>query len=163
MTTATDDAGRTWTPPVKSPLANSDAALAGLVLPDGRILLALNDREERRETLSLVVSSDGGATWRTAYTVEDESGPASQGLDDAHYSAAIERLARATNGTTPGADRYAESVKQVMYAKQGYTFEFSYPSLIRTRRGDFHLVYTWNEAFIKHVQFSQAWLDRRLP
>jgi predicted neuraminidase len=41
-------------------------------------------------------------------------------------------------------------------------FEFSYPSLIRTARGEFHLLYTWNRAYIKHVRFNQAWLDERL-
>jgi hypothetical protein len=34
--------------------------------------------------------------------------------------------------------------------------------LIQTRSGDFHLVYTWNRSFIKHVQFSRAWLDQQL-
>ena len=162
ISTATDDAGLNWTPPVKSLLSNSDAALSGLVLPDGRMLVALNDSEDHRHTLSLVISSDGGSTWTTAYKVEDQSAAESQGLDDAHYSAAIEELARNTNRAVTDAGSYSESVKNVMYSKQGYSFEFSYPSLIRTSRGDFHLVYTWNEAFIKHVQFSQAWLDRCL-
>lgn len=162
MRTVTDDAGRNWTPPAKSSLSNSDAALTGLVLPDGRILVALNDTEQHRHTLSLVVSGDGGATWKTVYTVEDQSGAGAQGLDEARYSAAIERLAQATNGAATNPGRYAPSVKQVMFSKQGYTFEFSYPSLVRTSRGDFHLVYTWNEAFIKHVRFSQAWLDRQM-
>ena len=29
-------------------------------------------------------------------------------------------------------------------------------------RGEFHVVYTWNRAFTKHVQFNQAWLDEEL-
>ena len=158
ISTTTGDGGATWTPPVKSLLANSNAALTGLVLPDGRILVALNNSEENRDALSLVLSSDGGITWRTIYAVEDKSGAEWQGLDDARYSAEIETLARATNG----ADGFAESVKRQMHSTKGWSFEFSYPSLIRTNRGDYHLVYTWNEAFIKHVQFSQAWLDQRL-
>lgn len=162
ISTTTGDAGVTWTPPVKSQLANSNAALTGLVLRDGRILVVLNDSEDNRNTLSLVVSSDGGSTWKTIYAVEDKSGAEWQGLDDAHYSAAIETLARATNGAATDAGGYAESVMRQMHSVKGWSFEFSYPSLIRTSRGDFHLVYTWNEAFIKHVQFSQAWLDQRL-
>ncbi len=162
MATTTENAGLDWTPPAKSPLSNSDSALTGLVLPDGRMLVVLNDIEERRETLSVVISGDGGSTWKTVFTAEDQSVPEAQGLDDARYSAAIERLAQATNGAATAAGGYAASVKQVMYSKQGYSFEFSYPSLIRTSRGDFHLAYTWNAAFTKHVRFSQAWLDRRL-
>jgi predicted neuraminidase len=162
MTATTESAGRAWTPPAPSPLSNSDAALAGLVLPDGRLLVALNDREHDRQTLSLVVSSDGGSSWRTAHQVEDQSGAEFQGLDDGRYSAAIERLARTTTGQLTDAESYSASVKKVMYSKQGYSFEYSYPCLLRTNRGEFHLVYTWNEAFIKHVQFSQAWLDAGL-
>lgn len=162
ISTATGDGGLTWTPPVKSPLSNSNAALTGLMLPDGRMLVALNDSEDNRNTLSLVISSDAGTTWKTICAIEDKSGAEWQGLDDAHYSAAIETLARSTNGAASDASGYAESVRRQMHSDNGWSFEFSYPSLIRTNRGEFHLVYTWNEAFIKHVQFSQAWLDQRV-
>jgi predicted neuraminidase len=162
ISTSTANAGLTWSPPVQTPLSNSDAALTGLVLPDGRILAALNDCEEQRNTLSLVVSSDGGSTWKTAYRLEDQSAAEAQGLDAARYSGVIERLARATNAAVTDAGSYAESVRRQMFSNQKYSFEFSYPSLIRTSLGEFHLAYTWNEAFIKHVEFSQAWLDQRL-
>ncbi len=162
ISATTDDGGRTWSRPVRSALSNSDAALTGLVLPDGRMLVALNNTEDKREALSLVVSGDGGVTWKTICVVEDKSGAEWQGLDDAHYAAAIETLARGTRGAGPAAEDFAASVKKQMRSPKGWSFEFSYPSLLRTRDGEFHLVYTWNEAFMKHVQFSQAWLDRRL-
>ncbi len=41
-------------------------------------------------------------------------------------------------------------------------FEFSYPYLIQTQRGDFQLVYTWNRGLIKHVQFNAAWLENQV-
>jgi predicted neuraminidase len=162
MRTTTSNAGRDWTPPERTALGNSDAALTGLVLPDGDLLLALNNAESGRNALTLAVSSDFGATWRTIYHVEDQSEIAAQGLDEGKYSAMIEKLARATDPQVANARGMAESVKRQMFSAQGYSFEFSYPSLIRTSRGDYHLVYTWNEAFIKHVQFDQAWLDRHL-
>ena len=43
--------------------------------------------------------------------------------------------------------------------KQGY----SYPSLIQSKNGDFHLVYSWNVHKIKHVHFNQAWLESKYP
>ncbi|MEJ2528987.1 MAG: exo-alpha-sialidase [Gammaproteobacteria bacterium] len=43
--------------------------------------------------------------------------------------------------------------------KQGY----SYPSLIQSKSGDFHLVYSWNVHKIKHVHFNQAWLESKHP
>lgn len=40
--------------------------------------------------------------------------------------------------------------------------EFSYPCIIRTLNGDFHLLYTWHKTHIKHIQFNQAWLEWKL-
>jgi predicted neuraminidase len=40
--------------------------------------------------------------------------------------------------------------------------EFSYPYLIRTRDGDFHLLYTWYRTHVKHVHFNRAWLEQKL-
>ena len=159
MLTTTGNAGQDWTPPARSPLANSNAALTGLVLPNGKLLLALNNSEDDRNALTLAVSSDGGTSWKTIYHVEDQSRAEAQGLNEGQYFAAIEKLARETNPAVTDTSGMAESVKRQMFSKHGYSFEFSYPSLIRTSGGDFHLIYTWNEAFIKHVQFDQARLD----
>ena len=41
--------------------------------------------------------------------------------------------------------------------------ESSYPHLIRTSNGDFHLLYTWARTDIKHVRFNRAWLAERMP
>ncbi len=38
-------------------------------------------------------------------------------------------------------------------------FEFSYPSLVMSSEGIVHLVYTWNQKRIRHLQFNQAWLE----
>jgi predicted neuraminidase len=38
-------------------------------------------------------------------------------------------------------------------------YQFSYPWLLRTGNGDFHVLYTWNKSRIKHVEFNQRWLD----
>lgn len=37
--------------------------------------------------------------------------------------------------------------------------EFSYPSLLLARDGKIHLAYTWRRQGIKHVAFSEAWLE----
>jgi predicted neuraminidase len=167
ISTMTNDAGQHWTPPVKSSLSNPGAALSGVVLPDGRILVALNNLEKGRDLLSLVISGDGGTTWRTVYPLEDQlatrlNGSPDQCLDEAQYLRTIEGLARATDPTVTEAGAYSESTKRQMCEAQRCSFEFSYPYLIQTQRGDFHLVYTWNRSFIKHVRFNQSWLERRL-
>ncbi|HQX48999.1 MAG TPA: exo-alpha-sialidase [Planctomycetaceae bacterium] len=37
--------------------------------------------------------------------------------------------------------------------------EFSYPYLIQTARGEYHLVYTWNRTRIRYVAFDEQWLE----
>jgi predicted neuraminidase len=39
---------------------------------------------------------------------------------------------------------------------------FSYPLLIQAANGHYHLMYTWNRQYIKHVEFNEAWLEARL-
>jgi predicted neuraminidase len=37
--------------------------------------------------------------------------------------------------------------------------EYSYPFVIRSSNGDYHLLYTWHRTHIKHVHFNRAWMD----
>jgi predicted neuraminidase len=74
-TTATEDAGRTWTAPQATELPNKDSGVCGVRLPDGTLLAAYNDRSTgKRENLRLAVSRDNGATWKTIATLEEEPG-----------------------------------------------------------------------------------------
>ena len=159
---STDDAGQHWSPPEKSALSNPDAALSGIVLADGRILVVLNDIESGRDQLSLVTSHDGGVTWKTVIKLEDQTGLRGQPLDRARYLETTGALVRDSDATVPNPADYARAVSVQMCRGAGCRFEFSYPYLIQARNGEIHLVYTWNRAFIKHVQFNQAWLDQRL-
>jgi predicted neuraminidase len=159
IATATDDTGRHWSAPIKTVLPNPDAAISGVALPDGRILLVLNDTEQGRDALSLVISSDGGTTWKTVYQLEDQRGLSTE---PARYEKVAAELARTTDAGIADPSDYARSAQRNKCEAQGCGFEFSYPYLIQTHNGDFHLVYTWNRSFIKHVRFSRAWLDRQL-
>lgn len=157
---STSDGGQHWTAPAKSSLPNPNAALSAIVLADGRMLAVLNHQESGRDTLSLMVSTDGGVNWKTAYQFEDQSATRSQQLGEAQYLKVVEGLVKDVVAANP--DGYVESTKRQACEKGGCRFEFSYPYLIRAQAGDFHLVYTWNRSFIKHVTFTEAWLDQRL-
>jgi predicted neuraminidase len=158
--TASLDAGQTWTPLRRLPLRNPDAALAGVVLPEGRLLVVLNDVEAERDALSLVASDDGGATWRTLRVLEDEVAARGLPVDDARYDRTVEALARQTDERAAEAGPWVLSSRRFMCWEPRCHFEFSYPSLVQTRTGDFHLVYTWNRAYLKHVRFNRAWLEQ---
>lgn len=165
IATATRDAGAHWTPPVKLPLSNPNAAISGVVLGDGAILLALNDMEEDRDGLSLAVSRDGGASWRSVYDLEDQRELRAAPPGEARYRQLVAALARKSGAAAEDAEAYAESVTRRSCKGTRCGFEFSYPFLIETDRGDFHLAYSWNRSFIKHVRFNRAWLDqhRKVP
>jgi predicted neuraminidase len=40
--------------------------------------------------------------------------------------------------------------------------EFSYPYIIQSRDGTYHLVYTWKRQQVAYVSFNKAWIDSRL-
>jgi predicted neuraminidase len=150
LSISTTDGGEHWTTPAKTSLLNPDAALTATVLPDGRLLSVLNNQESGRDTLSLMVLKDGGANWNAVYQLEDQHAAAT---DAAHYPA--------TEGGAYAGD-YAESARRATCAGQDCRYEFSYPYLIQAKNGDFHLLYTWNRALIKHISFNQAWLEQQI-
>lgn len=157
----TDDAGQHWTEAARTALANPDAALSGIALADGRLLIALNDIERGRDALSLALSGDGGKSWRTVYRLEDQLAHRQQRPDRSHYRESVKALASESDSGITDPAGYGDSAQRQMCSEQRCEYEFSYPYLIATG-GEFHLVYTWNRAFIKHVQFNQAWLDQQL-
>jgi predicted neuraminidase len=117
LSTHTSDSGRHWSRPEKLELPNPNAAITGIRLEDGTLLLVFNNSETGREDLSLASSRDEGKTWRIIHRFEQE---------------------------------------------EVGEHEFSYPYLILSRDGYFHLLYTWYRTHIKHVRFNRAWLERRL-
>jgi predicted neuraminidase len=69
------DAGEHWTAPEKTALPNPNAAVGGVLLAGGPLVLAFNNAEANRESLDLALSADFGASWRVARSLESESQP----------------------------------------------------------------------------------------
>lgn len=161
VSVVTQDAGQHWSTPQISALRNPDSALSAVVMPDGRMLAVLNDVEQGRDALSLMISADRGATWEKIYQLEDQRGAK---LDKADYLKTVAGLLRNSDRdiSTGQMKEYLASVEQQACSGQHCGYEFSYPYLIRAHNGDYHLAYTWNRTFIKYITFNQAWLDKRL-
>lgn len=162
---STVDGGKHWSAVEKSTFPNPDAALSATVLQDGRLLAVLNHQEQGRDSLSLMLSADGGAHWKELHRLEEMRVVRGKKLDEKQCLHLVRgllqnsdpRLAQAPAATL---DEYVASAKARVRADGGCGFEFSYPYLIQARNGDFHLTYTWNRVFIKHVTFDQTWLNR---
>jgi predicted neuraminidase len=150
--TATADAGRHWTPAEKTTLANPSAAVAGVVLPDGTLLAALNDIESDRDALSLLASRDDGKSWTTLAQLEDQRAWRGKTLPEAEFRRAMAQV------DAP----LAESAQRIQCRDNGCSFEFSYPYLTRAANGDLHLLYTWNRSAIRHLWLPRGWLEAKL-
>ena len=163
----TEDGGQHWSGVKKSSFPIPDAALSATALPDGRLLAVLNHQEQGRDSLSLMLSTDGGVNWKELRRLEEMSVIRDKKLDEKQCMHIVQglllnsdaRLALVPEATL---DEYVDSAKARVRADGGCNFEFSYPYLIQARNGDFHLTYTWNRVFIKHVMFDQLWLNRHL-
>jgi predicted neuraminidase len=164
VTVATHDAGHHWSAPRTSALRNPDSAISAVVLADGRLLAVLNDTEQGRDVLSLMISADGGANWKTVYQLEDAR---MLPKSEAAWLAGMKNRLTASDprvATLPQEQRaaYLDSVRQAACTPAGCRTEYSYPFLLQARNGDFHVVYTWNRTFIKDVEFTPAWLAQQL-
>ena len=163
----TEDGGQHWSAVEKSSFPNPDAALSATALPDGRLLAVLNHQEQGRDSLSLMLSEDGGLKWKELHRLEEMRVVRDKKLDEKQCLHIVQSLllnsdARLAQASAATLDEYVDSAKARVRADGGCNFEFSYPYLIQARNGDFHLAYTWNRVFIKHVTFDQIWLNRHL-
>ena len=162
---STADGGQHWNAVEKSSMPNPDAALSAVALPDGRLLAVLNHQEQGRDSLSLMLSADGGHNWRELHRLEEMRVLRDKKLDETQCLHIVHGLllnsdARLASVPDATLDEYVDSAKARVRADSGCNFEFSYPYMIQARNGDFHIAYTWNRVFIKHVVFDQMWLNR---
>lgn len=162
-----EDGGRHWSAPHKNSLRNPDAALTALALEDGRMLAVLNDQEQGRESLSLQLSEDGGASWHELHRLEEMNVLRDKEMSEGACMDVTEKLLRSSDPLLRKAHAeilapYVESARPKVVAGGSCHFEFSYPYMIQTRNGDIHLAYTWNRTFIKHVRIDARWLKNRL-
>jgi predicted neuraminidase len=169
LSLVTKNHGLNWTKPKGLPVSNPNSALSAIMLHDHRILAVVNDQKRQgisvgRDALALMISADGGNSWKMVYRLENQLSARKNPLNPTPYFQVAKRLAsRSANGMLRAEmNAYAASAKSAMCKDGDCGFEFSYPYLIQTKNGDFHLVYTWNRSFIKQIWFNRAWIDQRL-
>lgn len=153
----TEDAGRHWQPLGQTELANPGSALAAVALQKGRILAVANDVEKDRRRLSLLLSEDQGRSWRVLHRFEDRESEAQPRLEAVERQL-LEDISRL--GASPDPGLIQTNARRNLCRHQDLCdWQYDYPYLIRDRQGDFHLVYSWNRSFIRHIQFNSAWLE----
>lgn len=158
----TEDGGRHWSEPSRSMLPNSDSAMAGIVLGKGRFMVVINSNPVQRDDLTLMISDDAGQLWKEVFRFEDQRLARDYGLPVENYRKEIQRLFLKTDPDFEIGATRLEAVGKVMCAKKNCLYRFDYPYLIQSSDGHFHLLYTWNRTYIKHIEFNRAWLELQL-
>lgn len=153
----TRDAGRHWQALSQTELANPGSALAAVALGKGQILAVANDVEKDRKRLSLLQSGDQGQSWRLLYRFEDREGQASPSA--ASLGGLLEQEIQSLGPGPEAARILANTERNLCRHRELCDWQYDYPYLIRDHLGSFHLVYTWNRSFIRHIHFNTAWLE----
>lgn len=78
LVSRTGDGGRSWSEVAETDMPNPSAPVAALSLGGDRILMAANDDPDKADILRLILSEDGGRTWRRLATLEDAGGDATR-------------------------------------------------------------------------------------
>lgn len=160
---SSNDHGRHWIASGKTALPNPNSALSGVTLPSGEYLLVLNDTEDERNRLGLFATADQGKSFRVLHYFDDATSTGQEVSKDL-YAKTLAASLVAQGFDNDSIDGHVSRAMQTMCSATQHTcnFQFDYPYLIRTSDGNFHVAYTWNKAFIKHVTFNTAWLEQRL-
>ncbi len=159
LASPSDDGGKSWSTPHKTNIANPNSALAAVRLENGDILGVMNDLDDGRHQLSLLRSSDNGENWRLLQRLEGHG----QGQLQPRETYTRQLEADFIDSAGPGAralwQEYSARLDKRVCSDDLCRFIYDYPYMIRSPNGDYHIVYTWNKSFIKHLRFNQAWLD----
>jgi predicted neuraminidase len=158
----------------KSRIYHGKSSLQPSIVPldETRAIALLRPRPSRKASREARVllsrTTDAGKHWSTPAAV-DLSNPGSSvvglRIADGSILAAFNDSATSRNDLSLAQSRdYGESwrvLTSIEHSEQGQ--QFAYPSLVQTTDGHIHLVYAWNYARIKHVEFNAAWLEQPDP
>jgi predicted neuraminidase len=164
LASRTEDAGQTWSEPYPLDPSNPNSSLAAVATPEHGLLVALNDLQEGRFKLSLYQTDAKMDDWRLVRDLDKSPDPEGDPYSPLAYKAIIGKEFRDSSGKLrqPLEARFLDNLDKRVCKSEGCEFEYEYPYFIRSPDGMYHLVYTWNNTFIKHVSFNDAWLSERL-
>jgi predicted neuraminidase len=164
LASRTEDAGQTWSEPYPLEPANPNSSLAAVATQDDGLLVALNDLQDGRFKLSLYGTDARLSQWRNLIDLDESPDPLGQPFAPEAYKEIIGEGFRASSGARrlPLEQRFLSNLDYRVCKPRGCDFEYEYPYFSRSPDGMYHLVYSWNNTFIKHVSFNEAWLAERL-
>jgi predicted neuraminidase len=164
LASRTEDAGQTWSEPYPINPANPNSSLAAVATPDHGLLVALNDLEDGRFRLRLMGTDSGLDLWKPVIDLDESPDPYGNPFSPEVYREIIgDKFLRSSGPRRESlVDEFLANLDQRVCKDHGCDFEYEYPYFIKSGDGLYHLVYSWNNTFIKHISFNDAWLEEQL-
>jgi len=158
-----DDMGKTWK---RSPFVEADPGIRAIqpsiiFLPDGRLQAVCRTRSRH---IGVTYSSDNGETWSKLQLIETPNN--NSGLDAVTLKDGTFALICNHWPIEPDKEKGARTPLALMKSKDGIHWEhwmtledspisqYSYPSIIQSKDGHIHVVYTWRRQRVKHVEVT---------
>ncbi|MEH6564510.1 MAG: sialidase family protein [Halopseudomonas sp.] len=164
LASRTEDAGQSWSEPYPEDPANPNSSLAAVATPSHGLLVALNDLEDGRFRLRLMGTDEGLDLWKPVIDLDESPDPLGHPFSPEVYREIIGDKFQLSSGPRRQdmLDEFLTHLDQRVCALRGCDFEYEYPYFIKSADGIYHLVYSWNNTFIKHVSFNDSWLRAQL-
>lgn len=164
LASESNDGGRTWSRPRAVDPNNPNSSLAAVASPDHGLLVALNDLTDGRYRLSLYGTNSRMTLWQPLIQLDQSPDPEGNPFTPEVYREIIGDKFMRSSGSQRGGllEQYLGHLDQRVCSDSGCEFEYEYPYFIRSQDGLYHLVYSWNNSFVKHVSFNEAWLKEQL-
>lgn len=157
----TEDAGRNWSQPVPVEASNPNSSLSAAMTHRDTLLVALNNLSDGRFRLSLYETDLALENWELLMDLDESPDPNGEPMPESLFTPALQKQFVASSGgdRLPLLNEFMTTINERMCRQAGCEFEYEYPYLVHTDEGIFHLVYSWNNSFIKHVSFTEDWLE----
>lgn len=161
LATVTADAGQTWSEERAIEPWNPNSSLAAIRSHRGTLLVAQNNLIDGRFRLTLDESSFSLSTWSLVKTLDESTDAEGDSIPIEKYVPQMREKFLQASGPRRHAllDEYMQMLEGRACKRGLCDFEYEYPYIVRSDDGRFHMVYSWNNSFIKHVTFNRAWVE----
>jgi predicted neuraminidase len=163
LATVTADAGQTWSEERFVDPWNPNSSLAAVRSHRGTLLVAQNNLADGRFRLTLDEASFNLSNWSLINTIDESTDENGDPIPLATYQPLMRDKFLEASGPKRQVflDEYMQLMEGRVCSRGLCNFDYEYPYMIRSHDGRFHMVYSWNNSFIKHVTFNRAWLEEQ--
>lgn len=163
LATVTADAGQTWSEERAIEPWNPNSSLAAVRSHRNTLLVAQNNLADGRFRLTLDEASFNLSNWSLVDTLDESSDAEGDSIPIDQYVPQIREKFIEASGPRREVllDEYVEMLEGRVCRRGFCDFEYEYPYIVRSDDGRFHMVYSWNNSFIKHVSFNRAWVEEQ--